>query len=160
MEQLDQYMRMMVWNGNPKSFIEADENVFPFEQVQKGSSVVLYAAGNVGRQYQSQIQRTGYCSLAAWVDKNWQVEELRKMGVESPDIITSITFDYVIVAIEKMEIAKQVRNELTDRGVQYSKIIIKVKYEKRNGYNCCDIGRRACGSYVSVENQGQKRSYG
>ena len=125
LEQLDQYMRMMVWNGNPKCFIEADENVFPFEQVQKGSSVVLYAAGNVGRRYQSQIQRTGYCSLAAWVDKNWQVEELRRMGVESPDIITSITFDYVVVAIEKMEIAKQVRNELTDRGVQYSKIIIK-----------------------------------
>ncbi len=118
-------MRMMVWNGNPKNFIEADENVFPFEQVQKGSSIVLYAAGNIGRRYQSQIQRTGYCSLVAWVDKNWQVEELRKRGVESPDIITSITFDYVVVAIEKMEIAKQVRNELTDKGVQYSKIIIK-----------------------------------
>ncbi len=121
--QLDQYMRMMVWNGKPGSFIEADKNVFPFEQVHRGSSIVLYAAGNVGRRYYSQIQKTEYCSVVAWVDKNWEKEEFRQMGIESPDVMVYRTFDYVVIAVENSEVVKQVRSYLLEKGIADSKII-------------------------------------
>lgn len=123
--QLDQYMRMMVWNGKPGSFIEADKNVFPFEQVHKGSSIVLYAAGNVGRRYYSQIQKTKYCSVVAWVDKNWEKEEFRQMGIESPDVMVYRIFDYVVIAVENSEVVKQVRSYLLEKGIADSKIIFR-----------------------------------
>ena len=124
LKQLDQFMRMMVWNKNPKGFIEADENVFPFDQVPKGASIVLYAAGYVGRRYYAQLRKTSYCHLAAWVDQNWQMEELQKFGIESPDVLTERKFDYVVIAVEKQEIAEQVRSNLIHRGIENSKIIL------------------------------------
>ena len=127
LNQLDQFMRMMVWNGNPKGFIEADKSVFPFEHVPKGASIVLYAAGNVGRRYYAQIRKTGYCHLTAWVDQNWRMEELQQMGVESPDVINERKFDYVVIAVEKQEIAVQVRSDLIHRGIEKTKIILSQK---------------------------------
>ena len=124
LKQLDQFMRMMVWNKNPKGFIESDENVFPFDQVPKGASIVLYAAGYVGRRYYAQLRKTSYCHLAAWVDQNWQMEELQKFGIESPDVLTERKFDYVVIAVEKQEIAEQVRSNLIHRGIENSKIIL------------------------------------
>ena len=123
LKQLDQYMRRMVWNGNPGSFIEADENVFPFDKVSRGASIILYAAGNVGRRYHAQIQRTGYCNLTAWVDQNWEQEELQRLGVESPDVMEKRDFDYVVIAVEKLETVRQVKDLLFAKGIADSKII-------------------------------------
>ncbi len=123
LKQLDQYMRRMIWNGNPGSFIDTDENVFPFDKVFKGASIILYAAGNVGRRYHAQIQKTGYCCLMAWVDQNWEQEELQQLGVESPDVIEERDFDYVVIAVEKLETARQVKALLLAKGVVDSKII-------------------------------------
>jgi len=126
LKQLDQYMRMMVWNGNPKGFIGADESVFPFDQVPRGAFIVLYAAGNVGRRYYAQICKTGYCHLTAWVDQDWNMEEMQQLGVESPDVIEKRAFDYIVIAIENLENVRQVRSYLLKKGIENSKIISKV----------------------------------
>ena len=81
----------------------------------------------MGRRYYAQIRKTGYCHLTAWVDQNWRMEELQQMGVESPDVINERKFDYVVIAVEKQEIAVQVRSDLIHRGIEKTKIILSQK---------------------------------
>lgn len=123
LKQLDQYMRRMIWNGNPENFIEADQNVFPFDKVPQGASIVLYAAGNMGRRYYLQIKKTGYCKLSAWVDRRWKMDELRALGVESPDVIKEKEFNYIVIAVDNVEISKEIRNSLIQNGIENAKII-------------------------------------
>lgn len=123
LKQLDQYLRMMVWNRSPERFIEADKNIFPFGNIPKGSDIVLYAAGDVGKRYYSQIKRTAFCHLVAWVDARFDSDELKGFGVESIDVITERQFDYLVIAIESMDTVNQVRAMLINRGIDAEKII-------------------------------------
>ena len=122
-EQLDQYLRHMVWNKSPKHFIEADKNIFPFGKVPKDANIVLYAAGDVGRRYYYQLKRTEYCNVVAWVDAKYNLDELKALGVESIDVITQRQFDYIVIAIERPDIVARVRESLVKRGIENSKII-------------------------------------
>ena len=123
LKQLDQYLRMVVWNRSPECFIEANKNIFPFGKVPKGANIILYAAGDVGKRYYNQIQRTGYCHLTAWVDAKYDSEKLKGLGVESIDVITKRQYDYLVIAIESVDIANQIREMLVEMGVDDSKII-------------------------------------
>ncbi len=123
LKQLDQFLRVMVWNRSPECFIEADKNIFPFGKVPKGANIILYAAGDVGKRYYNQIQRTGYCHLTAWVDAKYDSEKLKGLGVESIDVITKRQYDYLVIAIESVDIANQIREMLVEMGVDDSKII-------------------------------------
>lgn len=123
LKQLDQYLRMVVWNRSPECFIEANKNIFPFGKVPKGANIILYAAGDVGKRYYNQIQRTGYCHLTAWVDAKYDSEKLKGLGVENIDVIMERQYDYVVIAIESLDIANQIREMLVEMGVDDSKII-------------------------------------
>ena len=47
-----------------------DQYLFPFGEVRKESKIVIYGAGEVGRQYLSQIMNAGYCDCLYIVDRN------------------------------------------------------------------------------------------
>ncbi len=72
--------------------------LFPFPEVKRGCRIVLYGAGAYGqRQYHFQ-KKTGFCSVAAWVDRNYR--ELGGMGlpVESPEVIPGVSYDAIVIA--------------------------------------------------------------
>jgi len=72
--------------------------LFPFPEVKRGCRIVLYCAGAYGqRQYHFQ-KKTGFCSVAAWVDRNYR--ELGGMGlpVESPEVIPGVSYDAIVIA--------------------------------------------------------------
>lgn len=73
--------------------------LFPFSKVQRGMNIVIYGAGTYGQRLFTVLKKSGYCNIAAWVDRNDQ--ELQKMGlpVESPEVIPDRTYDAIIVAI-------------------------------------------------------------
>lgn len=119
--QLDQYMRMMVWHGNPESFIEAERHIFPFGKVHKGEKIVLYGAGRVGKIYHHQIDMSKYCEIAAWVDKNLAAVDPMIKGTDA--IFTEI-FDCIVIAIADKRIQNEVREELLKCGINSEKIII------------------------------------
>lgn len=72
--------------------------LFPFSGVKKGDSIVLYGAGAHGQRLYYYIKKTGFCSIAAWVDRNYM--QLRGMGlpVESPAVIPGISYDAIVIA--------------------------------------------------------------
>lgn len=72
--------------------------LFPFPGVKRDSRIVLYGAGVYGQRLYYFLKKTGFCSVAAWVDRNYM--QLRGMGlsVESPMVIPGIGYDAIVIA--------------------------------------------------------------
>lgn len=126
MPQLDQYMRMMVWKGKPGGFIESMKFIFPFKEIFKGASIILYGAGYVGQMFHHQIVLSEYCNIAAWVDKAYQREELGRMGVVGIEALYTEVYDYVVLAVQDRGMAEEIAEQLVSYGVCRDKIIFGV----------------------------------
>lgn len=91
---------------NKKSYL------FPFGRIKPNSRIVLYAAGKVGREFYMQLKKTKYCSNILWIDKAIRnVEDVRVAEVSG---IRSHDFDYVVIAIEKKNVADEIRKSLLE----------------------------------------------
>lgn len=93
---------------------------FPFSKIQKGSKVVLYGAGNVGKDMYHQIELTGYCELVLWVDRDYATKQ---EIVKSPECMKTCTFDYIIIAIAKRAIALAVREDMIAQKIDSEKVV-------------------------------------
>lgn len=96
---------------------------FPYEKIKKGSKVIIYGSGNIGKDYYNQLETTGFCNVILWVDK--QFEQYRKacLKVETPDKIFGCDFDYLIIAIRNKEVQEEVRSYLLRNNLKEEKII-------------------------------------
>ncbi len=72
--------------------------LFPFSKVKKGSRIVLYGAGTYGQRLYTYLNKTGFCEVTAWVDRNF--EELKKAGLDvaAPTIISELRYDAIVIA--------------------------------------------------------------
>lgn len=103
--------------------MEENKYLFPFDKVEKGSRVVLYGAGKVGRTYYQQIVKLNYCALVAWIDKNYDQYTDDEHEISGIEILDKITYDYIIIAIANHCIKQEVIKELTGNNVRIEKII-------------------------------------
>lgn len=88
---------------------------FPFEKIEPNSRIVLYGAGNVGRDFNYLLSKTKYCNIVAWVDKNWRKLE---GDISAPQGICNLVYDKVLIAIYHENIIEQVREELIAMGIR------------------------------------------
>ena len=74
------------------------EYLFPFPQVEKGSRIILYGAGTFGQRLYAYLKRSGFCQVAAWVDRNYL--QLQEMGlsVEAPTVLPEKEYDAIVIA--------------------------------------------------------------
>ncbi len=91
--------------------------IFPYHIVEKGKTIVLYGAGKIGKCYYSQLIDSQYCKEVIWVDQRY--EEYVALGepVRSVEIISTLEFDYVFLAIKDSEVQKQIKGWLLKKGV-------------------------------------------
>jgi len=95
--------------------------LFPFGQIEKGSRIVLYGAGKVGRQLREQLSTSGYCEEVIWVDKNPPTDCVGVMHPESIDYDDDV---YLVIAIEDKDICDDIKNDFMRKGWDNSRIII------------------------------------
>ena len=82
--------------------------VFPYDKIKKGSQIIIWGAGEVGRQYWYQIEQTEYCEVIAFIDKGVR-DENRLMEVKPVESLIDYTVDYVLLAISDSEKRKEAR---------------------------------------------------
>ncbi len=97
--------------------------LFPYELVSQGSSVVLYGAGTVGRDFYRQITKNHYCDIVLWVDSNYEMIDIPYGHVKNPDTILREQYDYIVVGVSRRNIALDIIGQLKDMGVLAKKII-------------------------------------
>lgn len=95
--------------------------LFPFDKVGKGDRIIIYGAGLVGHSYMEQLGRLRFCQIALWVDKNFQ--NFTTEDISPIEKIRHTLFDKLVIAVEGMEINRNIRQMLVDMGVDAERII-------------------------------------
>lgn len=127
-QQLKKYTKLFLAQTVQRIFDITPENpiyLFPFEMVEKDSRVVIYGAGKVGSSYRNNLLRSDYAELVGCIDRNYDLLNINGLNVSSPDMLKNFETDYIVIGIEKKEIALEIESHLLELGVKKHKIIWK-----------------------------------
>lgn len=104
--------------------IEKDYYNFPVSRVEKGSKVILYGAGKVGKSYYKWLMHSSYATVAGWVDRDWvRLNTGFYSIIEEPESIVNKQYDYVVVAVINKSMACEIISSLTALGIDKNLII-------------------------------------
>lgn len=113
-------------------------HIFPFGKVMSGSEIIIWGAGEVGREYVQQLGRTGYCRIKYIVDLNWVNMRENERTVFPPEKIVEETEPTVVIANADvktaMKIAERVMNLCLKANVVYEDQMCDIP-EINNGKN-------------------------
>ena len=95
--------------------------LFPYDLVPQNSKIVLYGAGNIGKDFYIQLcafnrgsnSRGGY-TLVKWVDKNFDLYESNSLFDNSKNLI-KYSFDYIVIAVKNKQIVIGIYGFITKR---------------------------------------------
>lgn len=115
-----------VWESEPGMEELEDRSYyyrFPDGMIENGRKIILYGAGDIGRNYYHYIREKKEWDLAAWVDVS--AEKYRNMGnhVQDIDVIEQIEYDVILIAVMEEKTAKSIRMSLCERGISDDKIL-------------------------------------
>ena len=102
--------------------------IFPFTEIPIRSKIVIYGATQTGYDFYRQVKTTGYCEVVAWVDRQYLWWGEMNLPVDSPENITKLEYDRVILTAETKRVADSMRNDLVGLGVPEEKIFWKDDY--------------------------------
>lgn len=97
---------------------------FPYERVESGSRVAIYAAGNVGQDFVKQLDNTLFAKLVLWADMQYE-NKPKELKIVNPKelAIHKKDFDYVIIAIDDEKIALQAIHYLKQLDIPEDQLI-------------------------------------
>lgn len=97
----------------------------PFSHIPCGSRILIYGGGKLGKIYYRKIRLNRWAEIVAVIDA--QAENLQEAFGETPtygpDKICELCFDYVLIAVENMKSADEIRQLLYDYNVPAKKIV-------------------------------------
>lgn len=92
-------------------------------KLKPSQNVVLYGAGNVGRDFYKQLLRSENVHVNVWIDYNYQKYEKEKLPVESLNRLKELEYDYIIVAVLREKVYENIVATLENYLVLKDKII-------------------------------------
>ncbi len=102
--------------GHQNSFL------FPYSQIARGSKVLIYGAGKLGKEMYGAIKNSTDFEIIGIADKNWKSYEEQGLDVISPEDILKRQFDYIIIAVTYVNVRRQIKSALIKAGVMENKI--------------------------------------
>lgn len=99
-------------------------HVFPFQEIEQGSSVIIWGMGEVGQHYLKQVLQTGYCQIEFAVDRDWQKCDRSLAKVMPPFAVRRAPKETaIVIASGNAQIAGEVRQQLLDWGIADERIV-------------------------------------
>ncbi len=96
----------------------------PFDKIPYGSNVVIYGAGGAGKSIHYTIEKTGYCNIVQWVDKDYVKYMETGLPVKAPSEIRNMEFDYILIAVARQEVFEEIKGEIEQNIGKYDEKII------------------------------------
>lgn len=87
-----------------------------------GERIVLYAAGKIGQEIYSLLERQESNKVVLWVDKNAEEWQRKGLPVENITKLYETEYDEILIAVKDGEVAEQIRKELRASGMRDDKI--------------------------------------
>ena len=85
--------------------------------------IIIYGAGNVGKDYYRQFSAYNVIEVVLWVDKNYQLYNLDYCDIAPVDSILSNYFHYIVIAVLNLKVANEIKDELTLKGIDEDRLI-------------------------------------
>lgn len=99
-------------------------HIFPFQHIILGEEIVIWGMGEVGKNYSSQLDKTGYAKVIGAVDQNAESITESKVRVLPPSKIREFGNDIrVVIANGDGRVAEEIRNSLHKLGINDERII-------------------------------------
>ena len=116
--------------SNPNYDAQIGEDIygrfhFPFEIVPPNSRIVIYGGGIVGKTFLRQIEKSSYCRVIALCDQNpgkTGVKAVPVIGLRKLAGMPKESYDLILIAIERRDIAYQICEDLMFSGIHKEKI--------------------------------------
>lgn len=100
--------------------------IFPYARVKRSEQIILYGAGDVGKQFFKQIVETDYCDVKYWIDSNAKEKVDLGFSIKTFDEI-EYNNEKIVIAINNNEIAQQIIASLRDfYNIERDKIIYDI----------------------------------
>ena len=96
---------------------------FPCVNELFGKKIAVYGAGKVGKDYITQLSKYEKCEIVGWVDRNYKDFSYEYREVVSIEELLKKTYDVILIAVEKKEVANEIKGSLLIKGVSESKIL-------------------------------------
>ena len=119
---LNRIITFDVCSNNPT--LEANMYYYPNSKKIEGKKIIIYGAGQVGKSYFSQLSANDEICVLAWVDKNYN--SLANRYVSSVDSILNDEYDYIVIAVNDMAVAGEIKDELEERGIDRNKMLFEL----------------------------------
>ena len=93
--------------------------ILPLTERMSGERIVIYGAGNVGKDYFMQAMYRSDIELVGWIDRNYE-----KIGfpLQSPEILRQMKFDLVLIAVVDSSTAEEIKHSLIKNGISERKL--------------------------------------
>jgi len=99
---------------------------FPYKTVKKDSRIILYGAGQIGREYVKQLNETRYCNVVLWIDKNACACDDCIVSPEHLAKIKPTDYDAVVLATTNELFSVEMMEVLASYGIPDERIVNKV----------------------------------
>lgn len=94
-----------------------------FDSAYYGKDVVIYSAGTFGQQLVNRFRETEHCNVIAWIDDDYWEYRRCCLDVDPVESVSSLSYDYVLIASVDGLVAEKVERWLMDLGVSPKKIL-------------------------------------
>lgn len=94
-----------------------------FDPAYYGKDVVVYSAGTFGQQLVNRFRETEHCRVVAWLDDDYWEYRRCCLDVDPVESVSSLSFDYILIATVDRLVAEKVERRLMDLGVSQKKIL-------------------------------------
>lgn len=99
--------------------------IFPFSEIDKGSNICIYGAGDVGQMFMRQLKTTDFANVVLWCDSAFEVYRRSGLMVHDPKEISQRKWDKIVIAVEKECTAKDIEIFLQKMGCEPNQLIWK-----------------------------------
>lgn len=86
-------------------------------------NIIVYGAGNIGKKSIQSLYDTDQINIIAWVDKNKGGTEWQGHSIVSVEKINELDFDYILIAIERLNVVREVYTQLQEKGIAADRIL-------------------------------------
>ena len=93
-----------------------------FEETIENSNVVIWGAGQVGKDYYCQLSRNRNICIVGWFDSKPK-KIASNIVIEDGSKIGQVKFDYVVIAVENRKTANEIRQSLLVKDICEQQVI-------------------------------------
>ena len=98
--------------------------LFPFDKVKKGSNIIIYGYGKVGKTYIQQLEKWNFCNVICIVDSAYEKYQDNGGKIFPIEHIVNKRYDYIVIANASDDVKHKIKNVLMNNfNVEEKKII-------------------------------------